>query len=155
MQPIAQLQYKLQPEAMGLFNQDASPREFLRSGQMLGGEDLTQRLTHLSDILKRSTEQPVEYQKSYGITPGTLEDPNLQLEQLTQTPEGMQYMQDMFLREGFKDPQMQALAGMLPTMMQSAPQTWGILSRGAKNMANIALGTNPSANIMQMLGYGR
>ena len=155
MQPIAQLQYKLQPEAMGLFNQGASPREFLRSGQMLGGEDLTQRLTHLSDILKRSTEQPVEYQKSYGITPGTLEDPNLQLEQLTQSPEGMQYMQDMFLREGFKDPQMQALAGILPAMMQSAPQTWGILSRGARNMANIALGTNPSANIMQMLGYGR
>ena len=155
MQPIAQLQYKLQPEAMGLFNQGASPREFLRSGQMLGGEDLTQRLTHLSDILKRSTEQPEEYQKSYGITPGTLEDPNLQLEQLTQSPEGMQYMQDMFLREGFKDPQMQALAGMLPAMMQSAPQTWGILSRGARNMANIALGTNPSANIMQMLGYGR
>ena len=155
MQPIAQLQYKLQPEAMGLFNQGASPREFLRSGQMLGGEDLTQRLTHLSDILKRSAEQPVEYQKSYGITPGTLEDPNLQLEQLTQSPEGMQYMQDMFLREGFKDPQMQALAGMLPAMMQSAPQTWGILSRGARNMANIALGTNPSANIMQMLGYGR
>ena len=155
IQPIAQLQYKLQPEAMGLFNQGASPREFLRSGQMLGGEDLTQRLTHLSDILKRSAEQPVEYQKSYGITPGTLEDPNLQLEQLTQSPEGMQYMQDMFLREGFKDPQMQALAGMLPAMMQSAPQTWGILSRGARNMANIALGTNPSANIMKMLGYGR
>jgi len=50
---------------------------------------------------------------------------------------------------------MQALAGILPAMMQSAPQTWGILSRGAKNLANIALGTNPSANILKMLGYGR
>jgi len=155
MAPIAQLQYKLQPEAMGLMNLGASPREFLRSGQMLGGEDLTTRLNRLSDVLRRSAEQPTEYMESYGIAPGTLEDPSLDLEALTSTPEGMRYMQDMFLREGFKDPQMQALAGILPAMMQSAPQTWGILSRGAKNLANIALGTNPSANIMQMLGYGR
>ena len=154
MAPIAQLQYKLQPEAMGLMNLGASPREFLRSGQMLGGEDLTTRLNRLSDVLRRSAEQPKEYMESYGIAPGTLEDPSLDLEALTSTPEGMRYMQDMFLREGFRDPQMQALAGMLPAMMQSAPQTWGVLSRGAKNLANIALGTNPSANIMQMLGYG-
>ena len=154
MAPIAQLQYKLQPEAMGLMNLGASPREFLRSGQMLGGEDLGQRLNRLSDVLRRSAEQPKEYMESYGIAPGTLEDPSLDLEALTSTPEGMRYMQDMFLREGFRDPQMQALAGMLPAMMQSAPQTWGVLSRGAKNLANIALGTNPSANIMQMLGYG-
>jgi len=155
MAPIAQLQYKLQPEAMGLMNLGASPREFLRSGQMLGGEDLTTRLNRLSDVLRRSAEQPTEYMESYGIAPGTLEDPSLDLEALTSTPEGMRYMQDMFLREGFKDPQMQALAGILPAMMQSAPQTWGILSRGAKNLANIALGTNPSANILKMLGYGR
>ena len=153
MQPIAQLQYKLQPEAMGLMSPGASPREFLRSGQMLGGEDLMARLTHLSDILRGSAEDPAGYLGSYGLAPGALEDPSLELGQLTSSPEGMRFMQDMFLREGFKDPQMQALAGILPAMMQSAPQTWGILSRGARNMANIALGVNPQANILKSL-YG-
>jgi len=155
MAPIAQLQYKLQPEAMGLMSPGASPREFLRSGQMLGGEALGQRLTRLSDMLRGYFEDPKAQTASYGVDPATIAAPGPELGGLTGTPEGMQFLGDLFLREGFEDPQMQALAGILPSMMQSAPQTWGILSRGAKNMANIALGTDPNANILKMLGYGR
>jgi hypothetical protein len=155
MAPIAQLQYKLQPEAMGLMSPGASPREFLRSGQMLGGEDLGQRLTRLSDMLRGYFEDPKAQTTSYGVDPATLAAPGPELGGLTGTPEGMRFLEDMFLHEGFKDPQMQALAGILPSMMQSAPQTWGVLSRGAKNLANIALGTDPNANILKLLGYGR
>ena len=155
MAPIAQLQYKLQPEAMGLISPGASPREFLRSGQMLRGEDLGQRLTRLSDMLRGYFEDPKAQTTSYGVDPATLAAPGPELGGLTGTPEGMRFLEDMFLHEGFKDPKMQALAGILPAMMQSAPQTWGVLSRGATNLANIALGTDPNANILKMLGYGR